>query len=77
MVLAPVVLAQVALGVGRPVMLKLITPLGARAPLDPVTVAVKSSWPPKVGLARVVIATTGVARATTVAVEVEVAPTAL
>ena len=77
MALPGVVLWQVAVGIGAPLTAKLITPLGAIAPLDPVTVAVKRSWPPKVGVARVEMATVGVARPTTVGLAVAVAPTAL
>ena len=62
--LAPVVLAQVLAGVGFPVMLKLIEPVGASAPVEPVTVAVNTSEPPRVGVEEVVIATTGVTGAT-------------
>lgn len=65
------------MGVGIPVMAKLITPLGAAAPLDPVSVAVKSSEPPSVGVERVLMARVGVAVAMTVLVDEEVAPTAL
>jgi len=76
-VLAAVVLLQVGVGVGLPVMTKFMTPLGAVAPLDPVTVALKSSEPPRVGVERVLMATIGATAATKVADEEEVAPTAL
>ena len=75
--LAPVELVQVAVGVGTPLMAKPITPLGAAAPVDPVTVAVKRSEPPKVAVELVLMATVGITLATTVLVDDEVAPTAL
>ena len=65
------------MGVGVPVIAKLIRPLGAAAPLDPVTVAVKSREPPRVGVELVLMATVGLTLATTVLVDDEVAPTAL
>ena len=68
---------QVAVGVGRPLMAKPITPVGALAPVDPLTVAVKSREPPRVGVELVLMATVGVTLATTVLVDDEVAPTAL
>ena len=70
-------LLQVGVGVGVPVMTKFIAPLGAAAPLAPVTVALKSSEPPRVGVERVLMATVGATVATKVADDEEVAPTAL
>jgi hypothetical protein len=61
-----------------PVTAKLIRPLGARALAVPVTVAVKSSEPPSVGLAGLTVSTTvGRASATVVVDEEATAPTAL
>ena len=68
---------QVAAGVEVPLIAKLITPLGAAAPVAPVTVAVKRSEPPRVGVEVVLMATVGMALATRVLVDEEVAPTAL
>jgi hypothetical protein len=76
-VLALVVLAQVLAGVGTPEIAKLIEPVGAMAPVEPVTVAVNTSEPPRVGVEEVVIATTGVRGATAVVLAEDVAPTAL
>ena len=57
--LAAVLLVQVAVGVGTPLMAKPITPVGATAPRVPVTVAIKSSEPPRVGVELVLMATVG------------------
>lgn len=45
---------------------KLIAPVGATAPVVPVTVAVKSSDPPRIGVEVVLIATPGVTGATAI-----------
>ena len=61
-----------------PEIAKLITPLGARALAVPVTVAVKSSEPPRVGLAGLTVSTTaGGTKATAVLEALATAATAL
>jgi hypothetical protein len=60
-----------------PVSVQFKVPLGARAPVDPVTVAVKVIVPPSAGAADAAIDTAGVTGATTVEDEEEIALTAL
>ena len=57
--LAAVVLVQVAVGVGTPLIAKPITPVGATAPVVPVSVAVNTSEPPRVGVELVLMARVG------------------
>jgi hypothetical protein len=65
----PVVALHVLAGVAVPEIAKLIDPLGATPPVEPVTVAVKVSDPPKVGLEVEVMATLGLPVETVVAVD--------
>ena len=62
--LAPVVLAQLSVVESGSEIVKLTAPLGATAPVVPVTVALKISTPPRVGVDAVLIATAGVTAAT-------------
>ena len=64
MTLAGVLLLQLSVGEDGSEIAKFITPVGASAPVEPVTVAVNTSEPPRVGVEEVVIATTGVTGAT-------------
>ena len=68
---------QIAAGLAVPEIAKLITPAGAAALADPVTVAVKVTEPPRVGVEALVRTTVGVAAATVVEVVDATTPTAL
>ena len=63
--LAPVVLLQISVVDTGSEIVKFTAPLGAAAPVVPVTVALKSNEPPRAGVEVLLIATAGVTSATT------------
>lgn len=75
--IGPEVVLQVVAGLAVPEIAKLITPAGAAALALPVTVAVKVTEPPRVGVELLVRTTVGVAAATVVALVEATTPTAL
>ena len=75
--IGPEVVLQVVAGLALPEIANVITPAGAAAFALPVTVAVKVTEPPRVGVEVLVRTTVGVAAATTVEVVDATTPTAL